>query len=374
MCKFVVNLSDVLDNFNKIKSTLDKNVKVCVVVKANAYGFGMPKIVNLLKNRADFFAVARLSEFWEYKKLNVELPCLILSPLYGNNLKVAIKNGAHITLSSSCDLTEVDSLAKKMGVVANVHLKIDTGMARFGYTSLTVIKQLLKQLKKCKNIKLFGCYSHFADSQNEERTVFQREQFERAKKLIQKSRFKDVVFHIASSKASVVKNNQYDMVRLGIDLYYREGNSHTFECDIVEIKLLKAGSLIGYGGSYKLEKDTYVAVCSAGYADGVNRLLSNNWQVLINNKRHNIIGSICMDSFMVDLGQTSAKVGDRVIIFGKNAKSSICVCEMADKCDTIIYEIFTSISNRVKRVYKWRNNASNNRQIPCEKAGVVRYV
>jgi len=156
MCKFVVNLSDVLDNFNKIKSTLDKNVKVCVVVKANAYGFGMPKIVNLLKNRADFFAVARLSEFWEYKKLKVELPCLILSPLYGNNLKVAIKNGAHITLSSSCDLTEVDSLAKKMGVVANVHLKIDTGMARFGYTSLTVIKQLLKQLKKCKNIKLFS--------------------------------------------------------------------------------------------------------------------------------------------------------------------------------------------------------------------------
>ena len=136
MCRFVIDLKAILNNFNCAKGKLCPGVKICAVVKANAYGFGSEKIAKLLDKKADYFAVARLSEFLRLKKIGIKTPVIILSSLLENDMKVAIKNGAELTVSSVESLKAVNDYAKSNKIIANVHLKVDTGMSRFGFNDL----------------------------------------------------------------------------------------------------------------------------------------------------------------------------------------------------------------------------------------------
>lgn len=350
MCKFIVNIKEILGNFSKIKAHLKPKTKICVVVKANAYGFGAEKICSLFKGSADYFAVARLSEFLKIKGL-ITKPCLILSPLSEKESKIAIKNNAEITISQSSNLELIDKYAKKLGVKAKVHLKVDTGMNRYGFKSRSEILRVLKQIKKLENIELVGVYSHLYDVQNPALVEKQRKKFIDVKSMVYEMGLTPI-FHLSASKGYKDEKNQFDMVRIGLDLYLNDDPTHKLVANILEIKEVKKGETISYLGTYKAKKDMRIAICSAGYADGVNRLLSNKGQVLINSCFCNIVGKICMDCFMAEL-TTDAKIGDEVIIFGKSGSSRISIWQVASLCDTIAYEILTGISTRVKRYYRW---------------------
>ncbi len=348
MCEFVVSTKDILDNLKKVKNKLKTNTKVCAVVKANAYGFCLEKIVNLIKEKVDYFAVARFDEFVELRKYDDIKPCLILSPLYDKELEEAIRLKAEITVSLNSDVELIDKLAQKYQVKAKIHLKVDTGMSRFGFNDFLEFKKALKRLTNLKKIEVVGLYSHFYNVEDKSCNLKQRSKFIFFKKLVNKYGFYPIC-HISSSKGIKDVLNQFDMVRLGFDLYH--SNEHSLLSRVLEIKKLKRGECVGYSGLYKAQKDMFIAVCLGGYADGITRNMNKSY-VLINGNKCKILGNICMDTFMVEVQKGKIKVNDKVTIFGKNQEKFISVCDLAKVCDTIPYEIYTGISNRVKRVYK----------------------
>lgn len=363
MCRFVIDLKGILGNFNKAKKKLSENVKICAVVKANAYGFGVEKIAKLLDNQADYFAVARLSEYLKLKKIGIKTPILILSPLLEQDMQIAIKNGAEITIASFEGLLCAINYAAEHNLCAKVHLKVDTGMNRYGFKDLKEFKDALKIIKKSKSVVLVGVYSHFydvcKDVLDKQFAIFERFQI-----ITLKYKFKPV-FHMASSSTLSNKDYQLDMVRLGIDLYLSD--RHLFETEILQIKNIKCGERVSYGGTFTAKCDMKIAVCAGGYADGISRKLSCCGEVIINGKIAKIIGRVCMDCFMANITDIDAKVGDKVLIFGKMQENSISVCEVARKCGTIPYEMYTGISSRVKRVYHWGQYAGNFRKISWQK-------
>ena len=353
MCEFVVNLKEILKSFDKAKSNLKKGVKVCTILKANAYGFGARKICGLLKLKTDYFAVARLSEFLKIRDLTTK-PILILSPLNQNEIKVAIDQGGEISVGSVDNLKLVSAVAKNKHKVAKIHIVLDTGMNRFGFKSFTELEKMLDMAKELKNIQIVGAYSHIYDASNQESTIKQRDKFLEFKYQIEKHGFKPI-FHFANSEGLKNKENQFDMVRLGFDLYFSASDCHMFRANVLEIKNVMCGENISYSQAYSAPSDMRIAICSAGYADGVPRCLSSKGKVIVCGKEAKIIGRVCMDVFMCDISNIeSVRVGDEVVIFGKQKQSSISVCQVAQNCDTIAYEIYTGISDRVKRVYKWR--------------------
>ncbi len=363
MCRFVIDLKAILDNFSKAKKKLCNGVKICAVVKANAYGFGAEKIAKLLENQTDYFAVARLSEFLKLKKIGIKAPILILSPLLESDMKIAIKSGAEIVITSTETLLCAIKFAKEYQVQAKVHLKVDTGMNRYGFKDVNEFKSALKMIKRCRWIKLIGVCSHFYAS-DDETVKKQLYVFEKFRKITIKAGFKPI-FHIASSAKLGDNSCQCDMVRLGIDLY--SSDNHAFETQVLQIKQINCGECVSYGGTFRAEKDMKIAVCGAGYADGVCRKLSGVGKVTVNGKIAKIVGRICMDCFMIDVTNLDVVVGDKVYIFGKMQESCVSVCDIAKMCDTIPYEIYTGISARVKRVYHWGQYAGNFRKISWQK-------
>lgn len=353
MCEFVVNLKEILFNFNQAKAKLKQGVKICVVLKANAYGFGAGKICELLNLKADYFAVARLSEFLKIEKI-AKKPVLILSPLEEKSLKVAIEKGAEVCISSLKELLLANKIAYRKNKIAKIHIAIDTGMNRFGFKTQKEVKEALKLLCKLKNIKVVGVFSHMFDAKNATETEIQRKKFLEFKKLFEKRKLAPL-YHFSSSGGLKDCENQFDMVRLGFDLYNSKKNLHSLQTKVATIKEVSKGEHIGYANGFIASKDMKVAVCLAGYADGVPRMLSNSGDVLICGVRTRIVGNVCMDCFMCDISEIqNVKIGDSAVIFGAQKESSISVCEIATKCDTIAYEIYTGISERVKRVYRWR--------------------
>ena len=214
MCEFVVSTKDILLNFKRAKNKLDVGTKICGVVKADAYGFGVKQIYQLLKNKVDYFAVARLNEFLELKSFECNTPCLILSPLSSDDLELAISQGAEITVSSIENINEIDELAKRYQTKVKVHLKVDTGMNRFGFNNFNEFKKALKLLKQKENICFVGLYSHLFDAENKEITQKQRTKFVFYKKITNKFGFFPIC-HLSSSKGIKDKQNHFDMVRLG---------------------------------------------------------------------------------------------------------------------------------------------------------------
>jgi len=354
MCVFKINLKEILANFNRAKARVNKGVKICAVVKADAYGFGVKKICTLLDKKTDYFAVARLSEFLQLEKLKVKKPILLLSPLLSSEQSVAVERGAELTVDSLKMLQCVNSIAKKKHKVAKIHLKLDTGMSRFGIKTLEELQEILMSLKKLENVRFVGFYSHLYDASSFLAAERCRDMFIEAREKVLEAGFKPI-FHLANSEGLKDPSMQFDMVRLGFDLYDSKNNLHSFETFVIETKHLFKGESVSYDGTFVAPREMDIAICSAGYADGLSRSLSNRGYALIKGKRVKIIGTICMDVFMADITSLNqVMAGDRVILFGKWGENVISVCEMAELCDTIPYEVYTGLTSRTKRVYTWR--------------------
>ena len=356
-----IDLNAVVQNFKLFQSKLGSKTKVMAMVKAFSYGVSSVEIAKLLEfHRVDYLGVAYTDEGITLRKAGIETPIMVLNPeerSFGAIIKYRLEPEIY-----SFELLESFSLAVEKNAHVGpypVHIDIDTGMKRLGFEP-EQITELIAKLKSSESIEVKSIFSHLAASDEAALDEFTEEQIALFKQLsqdIMDGLDIDVIRHIANSSGIIrFPNAQMDMVRLGIGLYgFNEDLQNQIQTvarlksTISQIKLVKKGESIGYGRKGKTTKDIVIATIAIGYADGLNRLLSNGvGEVVIRGQRAPIIGNVCMDMAMIDISSIpKAHVGDSVEIFGEN----ISATEIAKKINTIPYEVLTAISERVKRVF-----------------------
>jgi alanine racemase len=356
-----INLNAISHNLNFYKSKLQPNTKMMVMVKAFGYGNGGFEIAKLLEyHQVDYLGVAFADEGISLKNAGIQLPIMVLNP-ESTSFPAIIQHELEPEIYSLKGLKAFLKIAEQQNLHQfPIHIKLDTGMHRLGFEADT-IQELIQTLKGNQRVVIKSILSHMATSDAEEHKAFSLAQIrlfeELSNQLMQELHIQPIRHILNTSGISNFPEGQFDMVRLGIGLYgvsndseeqkYLE-NVSTLKSVISQIRTVPAGESVGYGRRFMAEKPTRVATIPIGYADGIARLWGNGvGYVLINNEKALILGSVCMDMLMVDVTGISCAEGDAVIIFGE----SPTVIEMAQKTHTIPYEILTSISQRVKRVF-----------------------
>ena len=354
-----IDLDALVHNLNHFRSLLQHNTRLMVMVKAFSYGSGTYEIANLLQyQRVDYLGVAFADEGVTLREAGITLPIIVMNP-EEDGFRMMIDYELEPEIYHFHVLEQFNRVVSATGKEEYpVHIKLDTGMNRLGFRDVEV-GELIRHLKQAKHLRVHSIFSHLAVSDEPEQDAFTHEQirlFDELSTMISREMNHPVIRHILNS-AGIERfpDAQFDMVRLGIGLYGigatgqdKLRNISTFKSTVTQVKEVKKGGTIGYGRSARAEHDLKIAVIPVGYADGFNRALSNGvGRLYINGFYVPVIGSICMDMCMADITGCDIKEGDEVIIFG----DEIPVRELADKLNTIPYEIFTGISERVKRVY-----------------------
>lgn len=354
-----VNLDAIIHNFNYYRSKLNPETKMVCMVKAFGYGAGSYEVAKTLQeHRCDYLAVAVADEGAELRKEGISIPIIVMNPEM-SSLNALFENQLEPEIYSFCLLDAFIRETERRGITSYpIHIKIDTGMHRLGFQP-NDIPEICEKLKRQSGVMVRSIFSHLVGSDAPSFDEFTRHQLnlfkQTAQELEKKLEYK-VIRHILNSGGiERFTADQMDMVRLGIGLYGVSAsgekglrNVSTLRTIILQIQKVPAGDSIGYSRAAYVNRDSRIAIIPIGYADGIDRHISKTGgEVYIQGNRCPIIGNICMDSCMVDVTDIEVEEGDSVIIFGEE----LSVNELAEKLDTIPYEILTSISPRVKRVY-----------------------
>lgn len=359
-----INLSSLINNYNYFKSKIGQGTKVMAMVKAFSYGTGSYEIANVLQyHNLDYLAVAYADEGIELRNAGIKLPVMVMNP-EESSFSSMLNHNLEPEIYSLTMLKLVVRSAIENGFTnetpANIHLKIDTGMHRLGFVK-SEIEEMLEIISSSKCLYVKSVFSHMAASDIPAEDTFTKEQINRFEKIgsqIDENLGYKPIKHMANSAAiNRFPEARFDMVRLGISLYGIATNMVdkpmlqnvcSLKSVISQIKHISKGETIGYSRKGFATKDTKVATVAIGYADGLNRLLSNGLGTLyVNSKPAPIIGNVCMDMCMIDVTNIDAQENDEVVIFS----SSEMIEDLARKINTIPYEILTNVSRRVKRVY-----------------------
>ena len=359
-----INLNNLVRNMNYYRSKLKSDTKLMVMVKAFAYGSGNFEVSNVLEfHRADYLTVAYADEGIELRRKGINLPIMVMTPEM-NTFESIIKNNLEPDIYSFRSLALLEDAIEKLDTPLispiGIHIKLDTGMHRLGFLK-DEINDLLSKLKNNKNIVVKSIFSHLAGSDSQEFNDFTMQQinnFEEMSSKITAAFPYKILRHILNSAGiSRFTEYQYDMVRLGIGVYGiapceedkgKLKNVVSLKTTIVQIKEYEVGETIGYSRKGAIKRKSQIGVVPIGYADGLKRQLGNgNACFYVNGKAAPIIGNICMDMCMIDLTGINCKENDTAILFDENYP----VERIAEACNTIPYEILTSISQRVKRIY-----------------------
>ena len=356
-----INLNSISHNLSFYKSKLKPTTKMMVMVKAFGYGSGGFEIAKLLEHhKVDYLGVAFADEGISLKNAGITLPIMVLNP-------ETTRFSAIIQYKLEPEIYSLKGLNAFLKIAENrklkhfpIHIKLDTGMHRLGFEEEN-LDELIAILKENKFVTVKSILSHMATSDDLEHQEFAHSQidlFEKlSSKLMNELQIKPIRHILNTSGISNFPQAQYDMVRLGIGLYgvsndieeqkYLE-NVGTLKSVISQIRSIQKGESVGYGRRFVAKRPTKIATIPIGYADGISRHWGNGVGfVTINNQKATIIGSVCMDMLMVDITEINCKEGDSVIIFGESPSVSY----IAEQLQTIPYEILTSISQRVKRVF-----------------------
>lgn len=357
-----VNLDAITANYNYFRSAIPSSTGIVCMVKASGYGAGSYEIAKTLQDcGAAYLAVAVLDEGLELRHQGITMPIMVMNPKAAN-YQAMFNNGLEPEIYSFKMLNDVIEEAKKSGIKHYpVHIKLDTGMHRMGFIEEELPK-LMDILASSEEIRAHSVFSHLATADcpdMDDYTELQLSRFAKATDFMLANYPYPILRHILNS-AGILRygKHHYDMVRLGIGLYGANTLPQEMEkplavvsslkTTIISLRNWKAGETIGYGRRGKLSRDSKIATLPIGYADGMNRHFGQGAiQVCVNGKMAPTIGNICMDACMIDVTDIDCQIGDRVEIFGPNAPLQ----RLADTLDTIPYEILTSISPRVKRVY-----------------------
>lgn len=356
-----INLNSISHNLNFFKSKLANDVKIMVMVKAFGYGNGGLEIAKLLEHhKVDYLGVAFADEGISLKNGGIKLPIMVLNP-ESTSFASIIQYQLEPEIYTIKGLNAFLKIAREKNLKDfPIHIKLDTGMHRLGFEENT-IDELVAALKGNSTVRIQSILSHMATSDDMNHYEFALSQirlFEKlSSKLMNELGVSPIRHILNTSGISNFPDAQYDMVRLGIGLYgvsndsseqkYLE-NVGTLKSIISQVRTIPAGDSVGYGRRFMAQKETKIATIPIGYADGISRLWGNQiGYVTIKNQKASIVGSVCMDMLMADVSEIDCKEGDSVIIFGE----SPTVTEIAEALKTIPYEILTSISQRVKRVF-----------------------
>lgn len=357
-----VNLDSVVHNFNMFRAMIRPTTGIVCMVKASGYGAGSYELAKTLQSQgASYLAVAVLDEGVDLRRAGITMPIMVLNPKVVNYRTLFAYN-LEPEIFSMDILNEIIREGEKYGITDYpVHIKLDTGMHRLGFLE-DDLPEVIDILKRQKVIRPASVFSHLAAADAPDMDDYTMEQFalfDRCCDRLQSAFRHHIMRHILNSTGiSRFPQHQHDLVRLGICLYgiptmtdgsqdgLRQVSSLT--TTIISIKEWPEGTTIGYNRRGVCRRHSRIATIPVGYADGINRHLGNGgMRVLINGVRCPSIGNVCMDACMIDVTDVKCDVGDRVEIFGEH----IPVAEIADTLDTIPYEVLTSVSSRVKRVY-----------------------
>ena len=354
-----VNLSALVENVRYFRSLLKPQTKLTCMVKAFAYGAGSVEVSKALQasGLVDYLAVAVADEGVELRRAGITLPIIIMDPEVAA-MDLILENNLEPNVYSHQSLKTVIAAASAKGLEdVPVHVKIDSGMHRLGFYKEDM-PWLIDRLTHQKAVRVASVFSHLAGSdeaQFDDFTLDQIRYFDACAEELKAGLQYPIIKHICNS-AGIERFSQYqfDMCRLGIGLYgfsfagAQLRNVCTLETTILSVKTVKAGETIGYGRHTKLTEDRVIAVILIGYADGFDRRFSNyGGEVYVRGKRCPVVGNVCMDQAMVDVTGADARPGDIVEVFGEHMPLQ----ELADKLGTITYEILTSVSRRVQRIY-----------------------
>jgi len=359
-----INLNALVHNLNYYQNKLKKGTRVMAMVKALSYGSGGYEIANVLQyHNIDYLAVAYADEGIELRKAQISTPMMVMNPeeesydlLSKYNLEPEIYNfrTLHLLIES------INAYENKANEKLPIHIKIDTGMHRLGFLP-DEIDELISILKQNNSLLVKSVFTHLAASENKNEDEFSRHQIEVLTGVCDRLRqglSEPFLVHVLNSAGiSRFADAHFDMVRLGIGLYgisfYEEEqqnlqNVSTLRTIISQIKSIPKSDSVGYGRKWTAKKNAKIAIVPIGYADGLNRRLGNgNGSLIVNGFKAPIIGNVCMDMCTLDITDIDAKEGDPVYVFNDPAS----IKDMASKLDTIPYEILTSVSGRVKRIY-----------------------
>ena len=367
-CWAEIDTDALIHNFNIIKDTA--NSPVCAVVKANAYGHGVDIVAPILqKAGADYFAVSNIEEAIELRELGITKPILILGYTPCEYVPELAKYDISQCVFSLDFAKELSNEAVKNNLNIKIHLKLDSGMSRIGFDcrddKLNGINDAITAAK-LDGFTLEGVFTHFAfsdrnESQEDGFTTAQYNRFITAVDTIRSVGLNPAICHCSNSAALCLDNDKhFDMCRAGIILYGLTPSSEleleqnfipvmSFKSVVSQVKEISKGDTVSYGRTFKADKNMTIATVSCGYADGYPRLLSNCGFAIINGKRANIVGRVCMDQFCVDVTDIKdVKRGDEVLLWGKDLSVDI----PADIIGTINYELVCGVSSRVKRIKK----------------------
>ncbi len=354
-----INLDAVSHNLNEFRRRLDPGTRIMSMVKAFAYGAGPAEISALLEfQRVSYLGVAYADEGVELRNAGVSLPVMVMNP-DPSAAEMMIKYSLEPEIYSFESLEKFTSVASRHGLINYpVHIKIDTGMHRLGFMP-EEIEILANKIKITECIRVISVFSHLAASEDPDLDNFSNMQasvFIKAADKIKVIIGYPFIRHILNS-SGIARFPQYkfEMVRLGIGMYgvgdFEGLNLRTagrFKTRISQIKRISAGEPVGYGCADVSDTERVIAILPVGYADGLNRKLGNrNGSLFIKGVRVPIIGNVCMDMCMADVTGLNTETGDEAEVFGEN----ISIAEIAEKCQTIPYEILTTIPGRVKRVF-----------------------
>ncbi len=362
-----IDLDAMLHNFMAARHHLPDEVLLAAVIKANAYGHGAVAAAKLLEGKADRFAVAMTDEAVELRKAGVETPIFLLAPTPESDFEAIARYDIEAAVPSFAYGKALCAYGAAHGKTIPYHVALDTGMGRIGFACTDDSLDEIEALSRLPGGRLLGVFSHYAKADALDKT-YAREQTRRYKAFTEAMEQRGIEIplkHLDNSAGLVEMPDKFDMVREGIILYGLKPSNEVdlsliggvrgvmaLRSHISFLKTVAAPTPVSYGCTYVAQPGTRVATVSAGYADGVNRLLSNQGQVLVRGIRCPIIGRVCMDQFMIDVtGVPEAQVGDTVTIFGRDGDDEITADDVADMIGTIGYEVTCLVTPRVPRVY-----------------------
>jgi alanine racemase len=362
----VINSEKFKNNLRTIRQSVGEKVKICLPVKANAYGHGIEGISKLAEPFVDYLAVACLKEGVSLRNIGIEKPILVLGAIDEQQIPGLIKNNFEITISSLYKAKLVSDLCHKIGRTCKIHIKVDTGMNRIGIKAKNA-PSLIDFILSEKKIELIGIYSHLAESEDADKsfTLSQIEIFRKTANYA-KSKNPNIICHLANSGGlCYFPESYFDMIRPGILSYgYFPGERiattplnqikpcFTLKTKVAYFKAIEKGESVSYNRRYKADSLTRIATLPIGYGDGYRRAMTNRGSTLIRNNKYTIAGTICMDMTMIDLGSNgTAYVGDEAVLIGKQNGKEILVEEIAGICDTNCYEILSGFNERIPRIY-----------------------
>lgn len=361
-----VDLKKLAENIQNLKSFLLPQTAFLQVVKADAYGHGAVQTARVaMQNGATMLGVANVEEALQLRLVDINIPILLMSPSIESEIPQIIKYNLTPSVTEYDFARKLSERAQAADKFVKIHIEIDTGMGRTGIYFREASNQIQK-IAGLPNIILEGIFSHFPISEVPESQFcyIQIERFQNITRELEREGIRFAIKHMANSGGIVnYPESHFDMVRAGLMTYGQHPDGHTvekidikpvmsFKTQVLELKTLPEGFSISYGQTYITDQETDIAVLPIGYGDGYNLLLSNNGEVLIRGKRCPIIGRVTMDLTIVDVSHISdVEIGDEVVIIGEQGEACINATEIAERINTINYEILCAVGRRAPRVY-----------------------